>query len=560
MPKASIRVYLIFLVGAIVVPMLIFTAFLLAELGAKEAAALERRTLREARSVGGKIEPILAEMRTTLQAVASAPELRSGDFRTFHSRTREALSQSNIFVIVLDGEGNQLLNTRTPFDQPLGKTSNMDAFAEVLENGDFTVSDVFLGKTSGKLVFNVMHPLKFGLDNPARIIITTKNADELGEAIQTDGLPEGWQTAVLDKSGNVVSATDPDLEVGVPPPFYSRQIEGGLRLGGIYRGDFDGVPGIAARVAFNNWQWSAIVWGPTSTAQATILSTWKKLIYGGLGLFALSILATYFVARSLSASIRRLARMADRMGEGGIVSPISSNINEFNIVAKTLSTASFDRDRAEEQLRIVMDELAHRSKNLMAVIQATIRQSARGATSVDEFKEVIVGRIGGLGRSIDLLTQTHWKNISLEGLVRHHLQNFMNSDAQLTVTGKPILLKSDAVQNIGLALHELATNAVKYGSLSTPKGSVDISWETFSGSDDSEQLKLTWVENGGPQSAPPEKSSFGTQITTTHMEAAFNGTVELEYPPEGLRWSLKAPLRNFVEDDASKLEDGPLNA
>nr|WP_306267061.1 sensor histidine kinase [Pararhizobium sp. IMCC3301] len=551
MPKASIRVYLIFLVGAIVVPMLIFTAFLLAELGAKEAAALERRTLREARSVVGKIEPILAEMRTTLQAVSSAPELRAGDFRTFHSRTREALSQSNIFVIVLDGEGNQLLNTRTPFDQPLGKTSNMTAFAEVLENGDFTVSDVFLGKTSGKVVFNVMHPLRFGLDNPARIIVTTKNADELGEAIQTEGLPDGWQTAVLDKAGNVVSATDPELKVGVPPPFYSRQIEGGLRLGGIYRGDFDGVPGIAARVAFNNWQWSAIVWGPTSTAQATILSTWKKLIYGGLGLFALSMLATYFVARSLSASIRRLARMADRMGEGGIVSPISSNINEFNIVAKTLSTASFDRDRAEEQLRIVMDELAHRSKNLMAIIQATIRQSARGATSVDEFKEVIVGRIGGLGRSIDLLTQTHWKNISLEGLVKHHLQNFMNSDAQLTVTGKPILLKSEAVQNLGLALHELATNAVKYGSLSTPRGSVEIGWETFSGSDDSEQFRLTWVEKGGPPSAPPERSSFGTQITTTHMEAAFIGNVDLEYARDGLRWSLKAPLRNFVEDEAS---------
>lgn len=549
MPKASIRVYLIFLAGAIVVPMLIFTAFLMAELGAKEADALERRTLREARSVVGKIEPVLAEMRTTLQMISTAPELRSGDFRTFHSRTREALGDSNIYVIVLDGEGNQILNTRTPFDQPLGKTSNMTAFAEVMENGDFSVSDVFLGRTSGKLVFNVMHPLRFGSDNPARVIITTKNAEELNDAILTDGLPEGWHTAVLDMSGNVVATTDPELEVGIPPPFYSRQIEGGLRLGGIYRGEFDGVPGIAARAAFNNWQWSAIVWGPTSTAQATILSTWQKLIYGGLALFAFSMLATYFVARSLSESIRKLARMADRMGEGEIVSPISSNINEFNIVAKTLSTASFDRDKAEEQLRVVMNELAHRSKNLMAIIQATIRQSARDATTVNELKEVIIGRIGGLGRSIDLLTRTNWNNISLEELVKYHLKNFTNSDSQLTVRGKPVLLKSDAVQNLGLALHELATNAVKYGSLSTPKGSVEICWQTVPGTDESEQFTISWTEKGGPPSAPPETSSFGTQITTTHMEASFGGNVEVEYLPDGLRWTLKAPLRNFVQDD-----------
>jgi len=200
-----------------------------------------------------------------------------------------------------------------------------------------------------------------------------------------------------------------------------------------------------------------------------------------------------------------------------------------------------ERKENEQHLRLLMRELTHRSKNLLAVIQAMARQTARHAGSIDEFVEIFSARLQALARSHDLLVQEGWHGASLTEMVRSQLGHHIDREnSQVTLTGPDIFLKPEAAQNIGLALHELSTNAAKYGALSTPGGHVSISWarrlaEAGGG------LELSWTERGGPAVVAPTSRGFGSLVIERNLARALDGTVELEFAPSGLRCTVSVP-------------------
>jgi len=159
LPKASIGFFMVAMVCAIALPMLAFVALLLAQLQINERTALESRTEREAQSLASGINRTLQEMSTTLKLLVTSPELDNGDLEAFHNRAQAALRTGSLYVILVDRDGQQLLNTRLPYGSELGKTSNMQALEAALESGQIEVSDVFLGITSGHWVFNAILPL-----------------------------------------------------------------------------------------------------------------------------------------------------------------------------------------------------------------------------------------------------------------------------------------------------------------------------------------------------------------------------------------------------------------
>lgn len=198
-----------------------------------------------------------------------------------------------------------------------------------------------------------------------------------------------------------------------------------------------------------------------------------------------------------------------------------------------------ERKANEDQLRLLLRELTHRSKNLLAVIHAIARQTASRTRSVEDFLDRFSARLVAIGASHDLLIADNWHGASLRMLVEQQLGEHADRfGEQIAIEGEDVMLKPEAVQNLGLALHELATNAQKYGSLSEPDGQVSIRWQFC---EEASKLKLTWQEKGGPPVTPPERSGFGRAMIETVVSRALEGDVNLSFPPKGVRCVIVIP-------------------
>src|SRR5450756_2012001 len=176
-----------------------------------------------------------------------------------------------------------------------------------------------------------------------------------------------------------------------------------------------------------------------------------------------------------------------------------------------------ERKEDEAQLRFLMRELFHRSKNLLAVIQAIARQTARYSGSTESFLEKFNARLQALAMSHDILFKEKWQSASLADLVGLQLGPYLDrSESQVSAEGPTVLLKPDAAQNLGFALHELATNAAKYGALSVPEGRVSITWRLLSEADGN-GVELDWIESCGPAVVKPAHRGFGARAYGWHL-------------------------------------------
>ncbi len=205
-----------------------------------------------------------------------------------------------------------------------------------------------------------------------------------------------------------------------------------------------------------------------------------------------------------------------------------------------------ERKRAEEKIRLLMREVNHRSKNLLAVVQAVANQTARGRTPQD-FALRFGERLLGLAASHDLLVHNAWRGVDLGDLVSSQLSHFRDMiGRQISLDGPKLQITAAAAQSLGMALHELTTNAAKHGALSTRKGRLAISW-MIEGAGEAARLLFRWSETDGPPVAPPQQRGFGTRVLIEMTQAALQGKVTLDYRPEGLRWEVSAPLENLLE-------------
>jgi two-component sensor histidine kinase len=156
-----------------------------------------------------------------------------------------------------------------------------------------------------------------------------------------------------------------------------------------------------------------------------------------------------------------------------------------------------------------------------------------------------------LGKSIEALAREQWAGVSIRRLVEIQMSTFGEAAERVELQGDDFVLKAEAVQNLGLVLHELATNSVKYGALSAQRGTVRVAWRILDDrGEDGPILRLTWQERGGPPVREPAQTGFGTTIIKRHAAASFAGEVEVNFLPQGLQWTLTAPWSAFERNEA----------
>lgn len=196
-----------------------------------------------------------------------------------------------------------------------------------------------------------------------------------------------------------------------------------------------------------------------------------------------------------------------------------------------------ERKQAEEHQRLLINELNHRVKNTLAIVQAIAWQSFRSRGMPQAARETFEGRLAALAAAHDVLTRAAWEAGSIAQVVAEAVAPQDPGGGRLTASGPPVDVEPKAAVALALAMHELATNAVKYGALSTPEGRVEIRWTADAG-----LLRLTWRETGGPPVAKPIRRGFGARLLEQGLAEELRGRVQMEFRPEGLVCTVEARL------------------
>jgi two-component sensor histidine kinase len=201
-----------------------------------------------------------------------------------------------------------------------------------------------------------------------------------------------------------------------------------------------------------------------------------------------------------------------------------------------------ERKEAEEHQGLLLGELDHRVKNILARVAVVAKYTSEGSRSIDEFIRALDGRIQSMADAHALLSQNRWLGVGLADLVRRQLAPY-TTKTNTVIGGPDITLSAAATQAVAMVLQELVTNAVKYGALSTSHGQVIVSWDHQPGRDATARLVIAWRETGGPPTNVPSHSSYGINLIRGLIPRELGGTVNLVFGPDGARCDIQIPLK-----------------
>lgn len=201
-----------------------------------------------------------------------------------------------------------------------------------------------------------------------------------------------------------------------------------------------------------------------------------------------------------------------------------------------------DRKAFEEQRQLLLDELNHRVRNTLMVVQGMAYQTFKNDNVPQEPLEAFNARLHALSAAHTALSRSNWAGAEMEEVVKRGLAFCGGGTARFRLGGDALNLRPNAAVAIVLVLHELATNAVKYGALSNHAGQVDLRWSVDDTADGPHRLDLSWTESGGPEVAEPDRQGFGTRLITTSVRQQLGGDVKMSFPPEGMSCVMSMPL------------------
>lgn len=217
-----------------------------------------------------------------------------------------------------------------------------------------------------------------------------------------------------------------------------------------------------------------------------------------------------------------------------------------------------ERDRTAERQSLLIRELHHRVRNMLASIQGMLGATARTTGTIEEFTAAFSGRIASLAKTQALLTEDFWQSASLGRILRAELEPFEDVARRTGLDGPEIELGAEIAVPLGMALHELTTNAVKHGCLSVPEGSLSVTWsvrESDPAGDAERALVLEWVERGGPPVRPPERKGFGSIMLERVLAVQCRALIRQDFEPTGLRFRLELPLPATGSERGGALSD-----
>jgi two-component sensor histidine kinase len=536
-----------------VLPTLIILVLNLLTVRAERTGEMHEAALQGARDAAVEIERIIAGIEGVLLTLSVAPVTQAGD------QVRCSAYFSQVIELLPHVHSVSVFNA----DGTVRCSSIPEAGALYL--GDRSYFD--LARQTGKRVVGeyTEEPVLEKVGLPIAIPLTASGIDGgvaaamidlawLGDRIRERGLTEGGSLTVADRSGRILTREPyPERFVGtvIPDPYMSlvtasepgtMQVtsqDGTVRIIGYLPAPLEPVEGlyISAGVA-------------VAEGYATINAiTLRGALVAGAGVAAAVLLTFFTTTVFIRRPFRRLIETVEawqhddttaRTGMGEDLAEFGRAGRALDGFMDQLTNARSDRRKAEQQRELVLRELEHRVKNILATVQAVARQTFRG-TELDEAARAFNGRLTAMSKMHDLLVGESWQAALISDLVAAAVGPFETPQTpRFTLTGPHFELDPKAAMALSMGLHELCTNATKYGALKAPAGRVEIRWN-LSGPP-AEEFMLTWEEAGGPPVDPPARKGFGSSMIEQVMATQLGGTVKVAYRTDGLRCEIRAPL------------------
>ncbi|GAA0602510.1 sensor histidine kinase [Craurococcus roseus] len=543
------RARLVALVLCVVVPALLVSVLEAVRAWEAGRAATERMLTARAEALASAVRRELDLSRATLQALATAPQLTTGDLAGFHARLQQIALPEGTRVLLTDDTGQILLHSNRPFGTALPKRGDPALASRVFATGEPQVSDLFFGSESRDPLIALGVPVRLD-GRVAYDLAVGIRAESLHRVLVEQRLPPGWSAALVDGRGVLLSRTiNPGRAVGQPAPAAS--------AAAIAAGETpfsstsqDGAPIRAAHAAVPGTGWTVLVAIPVARLEAPLRGALLVALVVNGGLLLTGLLAALWHARRISGPLVALSDGATALGRGDAPPPVPRGVREASAAGRALSDAASDlarrgreRDVAERRRGLLVAELNHRVKNTLATVQSLAAQTAKRADGdIGRFTHDFGGRLQALARAHDLLTASAWEGSTLGTAARQALAPWSGQGRLRVVDagGGPGLVGPHQALALVLGLHELATNAAKHGALSRPEGRVVVRLYADAGGG---VLRLDWAESGGPtlSGAQPQQGGFGKRLLERALvhDLGEGSAVRLRFEPEGLRAEIR---------------------
>ena len=510
---------------AIAIPVLVMCGMLVYHYTVEQYRVIEAETLAAAEELATELDTEIQSQQLLLETLGGilGPEM---DLARLHRNATQALVPRGSHVIVYDIGGWQILNTAVPLGSTLPMNYDPDRVKAIIERNEPHVSDFKPHLFVSGSAWIVSAPIRRA-DGVAGLIGIARSPEKLIEVLgNMSRRPIERYWLISDRKDIVVASSNPRL-IGqkLEARFASYEGESGVGWGK----SLDGTTVVRGHAKSPASGWHVAVAIPTAVVESPLREAWLLFGIGSTLLLTLALALATSVARRLHESVDVLTESAEKLGRGEPPPDRALATREFQHIHDTLVRAGEEHQCNEGRRHLLLRELQHRTNNLLAVVASISRRTMVDGRNMTEAREALLGRLQALANASDTLAAAHWQGADASLVIESEMRAFAG---RYTAQGPPVLLSAQAAQNTSLVIHELATNASKYGALSQPDGNVAISWEIEGGGDEP-RLVFEWKERGGPPAQPPARQGFGYTLLKTVLSDA-ESKPEIRYEPDGL--------------------------
>ena len=493
----SLRLRLALVVAGTILPLIGFAAAIVYQHYRQDQRDAFARVLQNTRSIQLVLDREMQGIVSGLTVLAGSDSLSRGDFDSFRSRAKAFLAQfpDNPSIVIGDCAGRQVFNSSKPSGEALPPRTNRGGREEVFRTRKPVFSELFIGSVSNKPIVTVTVPV-FRNDEIVYDLSFDPPLDIFQRIIEQQKPNDEWTISIFDQQGiNFARVPNPQTTVGrqASPSLFSVMFS--AKEGQARTVSLEGVPLLTAFVHSDLTGWIPAAGIAEKTLVAPAVRTF--LLTAAIGIAMLGI--------GLAFAIRMATKIA----------------------------------RAEALHELLIDEINHRVKNTLATVQSLAAQTFRNGTDPAS-RGKFDARLASLGRAHDVLSAKKWEGADIKEVVEATLEPFASaSPDRIAVSGPSVPMSSRAVVMLSLVLHELATNAAKYGALTGTAGRVSVSWMLKP----LDMVKLYWTESGGPPVEGPQHAGFGSTLIEKGFTAQIGGKATLRFERDGLSCALEFPPR-----------------
>jgi two-component sensor histidine kinase len=536
----SITGHLLFYALALSLPILIMSGLIAWGYLRQEERRIDRLSETQIANATSEIESRLATFRATLTTLSVSPSVLNADVEDIRSRLERIGVVGGVWFTLRDRNGRQLLNTRKPPGAPLPAFRGQGD-SIIFDEGKPYVSNLIRARVAESWAITLSVPVRASPESSeVRYALTAVIPVSYMREILTRA-PPGWIVTINDRAGKIVARSLAHEQwVGKP---MSETVQNSTKDvppggGGIWT-DVYTLEGTRVRGAY--WRMVSTGWLIGVAALPEVYEAPKRsILLLGIALAALCLLTAtilaFFMGRRITRAIEALQVKAFAMRDMRVIDVPRTSVDEVNTVAEIMRKTAVALRARQEQQTTLIQELNHRVKNTLATVQAISRMTLKNAKDLPSFDQTFSSRLLALSVTHDLLTESAWSGVELQDLLEKELKPFQVG-SRVVMNGPKINLTSKIAVALGMAIHEMGTNAAKYGALRGDSGEIRISWSVAG-----DVLRFEWSERTDQPIMPPGRTGFGTQLIHQTIARDLEGSVNLTYASDGLRAIFLIPL------------------